>query len=83
MAKGEHHKPSQNELVLKYMREFGTINPLQAIRDLGVYRLTARISDLRSRGHTIIDEWMPVTNRWGKKGRVKKYRLGERGTADD
>lgn len=83
MAKGENHKPTQNELVLDYMRVYGSINPLEAMRDLGVYRLSARISDLRDRGHSIIDEWMPIRNRWGKKGRVKKYRLGERGVAND
>ena len=43
----------QCERVLKYMQDFDTINPLQALGDLGVMRLGARIWDLRHQGHHI------------------------------
>ena len=44
---------TQCERVLHYMEDFGTINPMQAIQDLGCYRLGARIWDLRHAGHPI------------------------------
>jgi hypothetical protein len=76
--KGEHI-PKQNELILDYMREFGSITPLEAMRDLGVYRLAARISDMRALGCPIVSEWVAVQNRYGKKTKVKKYSLMKEG----
>ena len=71
------HNPTQNELILGYMREFGSITPLEAMRDLGVMRLASRISDMRTLGYPIISEWAEVKNRYGKKTKVKKYSLKE------
>jgi hypothetical protein len=34
---------TQCERVLQYMQDFGSINPMQALGDLGCYRLGARI----------------------------------------
>ena len=76
MGKGKHI-PSQNQRILAYMNEFGSITPLEAMRDLGVYRLAARISDLRRLGHMVVSDWVEVSNRWGEKSRVKSYRLEE------
>ena len=44
---------TQCERVLKYMHDFGSINPLQAMGDLGVMRLGARIYDLKRDGYHI------------------------------
>ena len=44
---------TQCERILKYMNDFGTINPMQALCDLGVMRLGARIYDLKQEGHQI------------------------------
>lgn len=82
MAKVDH-KPSQNERIIDYMRKYGGITPLDAIRDLGVMRLASRISDMRRLGYSIIDEWVSVENRWGEKVKVKSYRLEERGVYDE
>ena len=70
-----NHNPTQNERIIDYMNRFGSITPLEAIRDLGIMRLASRISDMRKRGHVIISEWVEVKNRWGEKTRVKSYRL--------
>ena len=61
------------ELILDYMREFGSITPLEAIRDIGCYRLAARISDLRKDGYDIVTEPLAVRNRYGKTSIVAKY----------
>ena len=36
--------------IVKYMNDFGSITPVQAMKDLGVMRLAARISDLEAEG---------------------------------
>ena len=74
MGKGKHI-PSQNQRILEYINEFGSITALEAMRDLGVYRLASRISDLKKRGYIVASDWVEVRNRWGEKTRVKSYRL--------
>lgn len=56
---------TQCERVLHYMEDFGTINPMQAIQDLGCYRLGARIWDLRHAGHPISRRMVSGKNRYG------------------
>lgn len=82
MAKIEH-KPSQNERILTYMRDFGSITQIEALQDLGVLRLASRICDLRRRGHAIIGTVENVKNRYGEKCRIKRYRLQEEGAKSD
>lgn len=68
-------KVTQCELILDYMDEFGSITPLEAIRDLGVYRLASRISDLKKKGYPIHSDWETVPNRRGKTTNIKRYSL--------
>ena len=77
MSKCVYHKPTQNERILSYLREFGTITQYEAIRDLGIMRLASRICDMRMSGYNIVSDWVKVENRWGEKVPVKRYRLGE------
>lgn len=70
------NKATQAELVLEYMEEFGSITALDAIRDLGVYRLASRISDLKKMGVPIDRKMELVPNRYGKKSNVARYSLG-------
>lgn len=60
----EHSKPTQNERIIKYINEFGSITQLDALRDLGVMRLASRISDLRKQGWSIISKTETVKNRY-------------------
>jgi len=69
---------TQVEAVYSYMKQHGSIEPLQALRDLGVFRLAARISDLRRRGVVIKDEWVYQRSKvTGKNLRFKQYRLAD------
>lgn len=43
---------SQNELLLCRLRK-GPITPIEALREIGVFRLAARVYDLRCKGHEI------------------------------
>lgn len=69
---------SQKEMIVDYMREHGSITPLEAQRDLGCMRLGARIWDLTHKdGVNIVTESVSVKNRFGKDVTVARYRLGE------
>lgn len=68
---------TQCERVLKYMQDFGSVNPQQAMADLGVMRLAARVSDLRSGGHKIGRRMVAAKNRYGETVRFAEYRLEE------
>ena len=59
---------SQNSQLLEHLREHKRIQPMTALRHLGIYRLAARIKDLRDSGHEII------TARVGEK-RIAEYTL--------
>lgn len=69
------HKPSQNERILQYMNDFGSITQIDALRDLGCMRLASRISDLRRLGYPIIGKSETVRNRYGEKCHIKRYRM--------
>ncbi len=49
-------RDSQNKMILTFLRRGKWITPLKALYDLGVYRLAARIRDLKNQGHNIKSE---------------------------
>lgn len=67
----------QTDRVLNYMREFGAITALEAMRDLGIMRLGARCYDLKQQGIAIETSMKTVKNRWGENTHVAEYRLAE------
>lgn len=68
---------TQTERVLKYMRDFGSITQLEAIRDISCMRLAARIDDLKREGHVIRSDTETGKNRYGENTRYARYRLVE------
>lgn len=65
----------QTDRILEYMREFGSISQREAVNDLGCYRLSARIADLKEEGYEIGSDWETSKNRFGEAVSFKKYRL--------
>jgi Helix-turn-helix domain len=49
----QHAKESQCKMILAHLKEHGSIMPLQALNLYGIYRLGARIFDLRKDEHNI------------------------------
>lgn len=69
-------RKNQKTVILEHMRRFGSIEPLTALRDYGIYRLGARIGDLRAEGHNIITESMTSVSRiTGRPVHFAKYIL--------
>jgi len=74
----KHSRPTQCDRVIQYLKEFGSITQLEAIRDLGVMRLASRISEIRhKRGYNIESTFIKVKNRFGEQCSVRKYYLGK------
>lgn len=65
----------QVDRLLRHLTDFGSITPMEAYEDYGIMRLSARISDLRERGHVITTELVEGTNRYGEKTRYARYRM--------
>ena len=68
-------KLTQGMKVLNYLWQFGSITPVDALRDLGVMRLAARIGELEAEGIQIIHERETGENRLGEKVTYSRYRL--------
>ena len=58
-------KTIQKERVIDYIRETGSVTQLEAIKELGVLRLSAVIFDLKKEGYAIKSELVPVKTRYG------------------
>lgn len=65
---------TQKEQIRQYLDDFGSITPLQALADLGIMRLGARIWEMIRDGEPIVMEWETGTNRHGQTTRYARYR---------
>ena len=74
---------TQCEMVLKYMQDFGSINPMQAMKELGVMRLAARVADLKKAGHKITRRTVTGRNRYGVPVIYAEYKLEEQNAEQD
>lgn len=68
---------SQNDRLLSALRAGAQVTPNYALRTMSIERLAARIGELRAMGEDIQSRFVGVTNQFGKKVRVKAYRLAK------
>ena len=67
---------SQNEEVVQYMKLHGSITPMDAVADLGCYRLSARIHDIEHKlGLRVARKDETALNRNGKAVTYRRYWL--------
>lgn len=66
---------TQTDRVLDYLKQFGSITALEALRDLGIMHLSSRITELRQRGCPVERDMIEVKNRFGEKTRVARYKV--------
>ena len=67
---------AQTQKVLEYLESHVGITPREAYDNLGIYRLSARIWELRDAGYPITTNRKEVPNRYGETSIVAEYRLG-------
>lgn len=72
----------QTEQVLQYMREHGSITQAEAYYHLSIFRLGARIWDLKRAGHKIKSVLEDGFNRNMEKTRYARYFLVEEGETE-
>ena len=72
-------KVTQCDKILRHLKDYGSINPLEALGQYGIMRLASRITDLKRRGHLISKETKKSKNRYGETVRYAEYRLVENG----
>lgn len=70
-------KATQCQKILEYMKRFGSITQLDALRDIGCMRLASRISDLRGQGYPIGRRMKTGKNRYGDDIYFAEYYLEE------
>lgn len=66
---------TQNNMILNHLENIGGITDAKAWELYGVNRLSARIKDLRGRGHDIETVQRTGKNRYGKAVRFAEYRM--------
>ena len=65
---------TQSEIVLRHLRDYGSITPMEALNDYGIMRLGARIWEMIREGEPIIRETETSQNRYGQTTRYARYR---------
>lgn len=68
---------TQNEKIRMYMRDHGSITPMDAMREFGIMRLASRISEMRKDGESITKTTVKDKNRYGDTVHYAKYSYSE------
>lgn len=71
----ENQKPTQCERILRHLKDYGSIDPLVALKEYGIMRLASRMHELRKRGVEFDTETAVGKNRYGETTRYAVYRL--------
>lgn len=68
-------KMTQCERILRHLEDFGSIDPMVAIKEYGCMRLASRIADLKGQGYDIVSERTKGKNRYSEQTSYCTYRL--------
>lgn len=66
---------SQSQRLLEHLKSGKPITRLEALTDLGILELSARVIDLENKGYKIPRKRIKVTNRFGETVNVAEYRM--------
>lgn len=70
---------TQCDRILRHLKDYGSITPIEAMNEYGIMRLAARINDLRAQGIAIASEVKTGKNRYGEDTHFSVYRLKKEG----
>ena len=68
---------TQTQKIVNYCKKHGSISAMEAMSELGITQLGARIDDLQKKGIFFRKEWDAATNRDGEIVRFKRNKLWE------
>lgn len=75
-------KVSQKERIIEYLHKEGSITALEAVRELGILQLSARLVELERVGYIFHKENETAKNRYGENVHFTRYSIiseGNRG----
>ena len=64
---------NQSEKIKNYMEQFGSITSMEAFRDLGITRLSARMMEIENQGVPLERSSETSLNRFGEKVHFTRY----------
>lgn len=64
---------TQHERILNYLKEHGSITPMEAFQELGITRLAARVHELERMGIYLDREMEKGRDRYGNKSHYMRY----------
>lgn len=73
IKEGDMARASQCEMILQYLKDFGSISPKEAYEDIGCMRLAARIEDLEKKGYVFATKSEGGKNRYGRTVSWTRY----------
>lgn len=68
---------TQCERIIAYIKEFGSISPMEAFRDLGITKLATRVSEMKMEGIEFDQRYEKAKNRYGEDVHYMRYYLKE------
>ena len=75
MAGRKKSMPTQCDRIVQYLKDNGTITRLQAVYDLGVMELAARICELEEKGYSFNKKTIYVLTRYGYEVTCTEYSI--------
>ena len=66
---------SQKQRLLDFLLTYKKINPLQAWKELGIYRLSDTVLQLRKDGYSIDTAKIEVKNKFNEDCKVAEYKM--------
>ena len=66
---------TQTERILEHVQKYGSITPLEALKEYGIMRLASRVHDLKKRGVYLNRTTEKSTNRFGDTVHYTRYTL--------
>ena len=69
----EHSRPTQCEIIIRHLEDYGSITPVEGLKEYGIMRLASRVSELNKRGAHIIAEMVTGKNRYSEKVHYARY----------
>lgn len=70
-------KKNQRQRILDYINETGSITALEAVRELGVLQLSARLVELERDGIVFNKEQESALNRFGERVYYTRYSIAK------
>lgn len=69
---------TQHDRILRHLYDYGTLTSIEAMKEYGIMRLSARISELKDSGYVISSKLEKGKNRYGEPTKYAVYTLTEK-----